>query len=72
LFSNIIIVNCNLNHKALGVTKVKRLLAGSYLAAQVGKGDLFAEPARSWIEKTEQVPSGYKILDGISQESGRT
>jgi hypothetical protein len=41
------------------------LLAGSYLAAQVGKGDLFAEPARSWIEKTEQVPSGYKILDGV-------
>jgi hypothetical protein len=26
--------------------------------------DLFAEGARSWIEKAKQVLSGYKILDG--------
>jgi hypothetical protein len=85
LFSNIIMVNCNLNHKALGSSdqihgiffpkeicnKGKAVLAGPSLATQVSKVDFFVEGARSWIEKGKQVPSGHKILDGCMVLIGR-
>jgi hypothetical protein len=72
-------VNCNLNYKAPGSSdKIhvnffpkEMCHKGKAVPCQVmpgcsgGQSGFIRGRARSWVEKTEQVPSGYKILDGV-------